>query len=217
MGGASQNGIYLRLPGQWDDGTWDDASSGADVYYNVHRFLAPGIGRYTRPDPLGLEAYHRFKFDGLPPDLLYVYADSNPLVAFDLLGLKVEVCSRPADLPVIGALGLPHEWINTDTRSGGMGRANGEVPGQGQCDCPGIPTAVVDHSTESGTDITCTEVEDVDEECVNRLIQPGRPTGPWIPVANDCWRFVDNVISKCRSKEPPFNPGRPGYRQSPLS
>ena len=24
MAGASDNGIYLRLPGQWDDGTWDD-------------------------------------------------------------------------------------------------------------------------------------------------------------------------------------------------
>jgi RHS repeat-associated protein len=58
--GASQSGIYLRRPGQWDDGTWDEASSGAGIYYNVWRFLEPHTGRYTRPDPariLGISDY----------------------------------------------------------------------------------------------------------------------------------------------------------------
>ncbi len=50
--GASDKGIPLRLPGQWDNGTWADSTSGAGVHYNVWRWSAPNIGRYTRPDPL---------------------------------------------------------------------------------------------------------------------------------------------------------------------
>ncbi len=52
MAGASENGIDLRLPGQWENPTWADATSGAGVYYNVWRWYAPDDGRYTRPDPL---------------------------------------------------------------------------------------------------------------------------------------------------------------------
>jgi RHS repeat-associated protein len=75
MAGALDSGIFLRLPGQWDDGTWADATSGAGIYYNVWRFLEPQTGRYTRPDPLGF----------LPR--LYRYAGSNPLTMLDTLGL----------------------------------------------------------------------------------------------------------------------------------
>jgi len=83
------------------------------------------------------------------PNKLYAYADADPLNWVDALGLKVELCQRPADLPVIGALGLPHKWFKTDTASGGMGPAGGEVPGHGRCDCPGAQTEVVDHSGET--------------------------------------------------------------------
>lgn len=80
MAGASQNGIYLRLPGQWNDGTWSDASSGAGVYYNVHRFLAPGIGRYTRPEP---------EWDGDFKNVNhYLYAIGNPVNFWDPDGLR---------------------------------------------------------------------------------------------------------------------------------
>lgn len=102
------------------------------------------------------------------------------------------------------------------TRSGGMGPACGEVPGHGGCDCPGTQTEVVDHSDEQGPEVTCIVLQNVDEDCVNEMIEPGRPTGRWIPGANDCWSFVRLVISQCRTDEPLFNPGRPGYRQSPL-
>lgn len=30
VAGASQNGIYPRLPDQWNDGTWNAASFGAE-------------------------------------------------------------------------------------------------------------------------------------------------------------------------------------------
>jgi hypothetical protein len=32
-------GIFLRFPGQWDDGLFGNATLGADAYYNVHRWF----------------------------------------------------------------------------------------------------------------------------------------------------------------------------------
>jgi len=77
MAGASDNGLYLRLPGQWDDGTWDGATSGSGVNYNVHRWYQPGTGRYTRPDPIGL----------IGSINLYGYVEQNPVMKIDPLGL----------------------------------------------------------------------------------------------------------------------------------
>ena len=74
--GASENGITLRLPGQWVDDSWADATSGAGVFYNVWRWYSPNIGRYTRPDPWGLD-----QPDGLA--LLYTYAEARPLLLTD--------------------------------------------------------------------------------------------------------------------------------------
>jgi RHS repeat-associated protein len=75
--GASDNGIFLRLPGQWDDGTWDEASSGAGVYYNVHRWYEEGTGRYTRPDPFHDQAAsNAFDFSYQNP-LMFVDRDGR--------------------------------------------------------------------------------------------------------------------------------------------
>jgi RHS repeat-associated protein len=76
--GALENGVYLRLPGQWEDSTWADATSGAGIAYNVHRWYAPAVGRYTRLDPLGLRSLLN----------LYLYAEGNPLRYIDPLGLR---------------------------------------------------------------------------------------------------------------------------------
>ncbi len=84
--GALEAGLRLRLPGQWEDEIWQDATLGADVYYNVHRWYEMGTGRYTRVDPLGLEG-------GLN---LFGYAQGNPLFLIDVLGLDTaQVCCRP--------------------------------------------------------------------------------------------------------------------------
>lgn len=60
----------LRLPGQYFD-----AETG--LHDNLMRSYDPASGRYLEPDPLGLAA-------GFDP---FVYADGNPLVATDPLGL----------------------------------------------------------------------------------------------------------------------------------
>jgi RHS repeat-associated protein len=73
---ASAEDVFLRFPGQWDDEVWLESTMGAEVYYNVHRWYQPGMGRYTKPDPLGLAG-------GMAS---YGYADLNPLVKIDPTG-----------------------------------------------------------------------------------------------------------------------------------
>ncbi|MCC7060100.1 MAG: DUF2235 domain-containing protein, partial [Burkholderiaceae bacterium] len=60
----------LRLPGQYRD-------PATGLHDNLLRTYDPDAGRYLEPDPLGLVA-------GLDP---FAYADGNPLVAADPLGL----------------------------------------------------------------------------------------------------------------------------------
>ena len=84
--GASQNGIYLRFPGQWDDGRWSNADAGADIYYNLHRWYEYGAGRYGRVDPLGAV----FPLD------LYLYSRSNPALYIDPNGLAAIAGAIPA-------------------------------------------------------------------------------------------------------------------------
>jgi RHS repeat-associated protein len=98
--GALDNGLYLRLPGQWDDGTWADATSGAGIYYNVHRWYAPGSGRFTRPYPgTDRPLFHS-----------YGYADNRPLFWIDPDGRKPTLPRLPPtplfiprEIPCIGA------------------------------------------------------------------------------------------------------------------
>ncbi len=52
------------------------------LYYNVHRWYEFQTGRYSRPDPLGLEA-------GDPN--IYLYAGGVPSALLDPLGLAVQV------------------------------------------------------------------------------------------------------------------------------
>ena len=91
--GASENGLQLRLPGQWDDETW----AGAGIFYNVHRWLQAATGSYTRVDPLGLVDRAMFSpksAQGSQLELVFGYAQMNPLLRFDRLGEKSRVCCR---------------------------------------------------------------------------------------------------------------------------
>ncbi|MGD2071848.1 MAG: RHS domain-containing protein, partial [Gemmatimonadota bacterium] len=96
--GALDAGVYLRLPGQWDDTTWQDATSGAGVYYNVHRWYQPSVGAYARPEPIVELLVAR----GLPPlgggrlDE-YAYARQQPLMLIDPLGLQATIRPGPSD------------------------------------------------------------------------------------------------------------------------
>ena len=60
----------LRLPGQYFD-------SETGLHYNWHRYYDPGLGRYLRPDPIGLVG-------GID---LYGYAGNDPVSVVDPWGL----------------------------------------------------------------------------------------------------------------------------------
>jgi hypothetical protein len=88
---------------------------GADGYYNLHRWYTPGVGRYSRPDPLGLDGGRN----------LFSYAASNPLTMLDPLGLKVELYCHP-----VGAGG--GDGLRRAAGRAGFGHCFVRVV----CDCP---------------------------------------------------------------------------------
>jgi len=71
--GALEAEMFLRFPGQWEDGVWAKATTGESVTQNGWRWYQAQLGRYSRPDPLGLRA-------GLN---LYHYAVSSPIGHLD--------------------------------------------------------------------------------------------------------------------------------------
>lgn len=93
---AESLGVFLRLPGQWDDPLFADSTLGAEDYYNLYRWYETQIGRYDTPDPLGLR-----------PDVdLFKYARSSPVRWFDRLGLEVVCCSEGKERLLQGAASL---------------------------------------------------------------------------------------------------------------
>ncbi|MEO8276993.1 MAG: RHS repeat-associated core domain-containing protein [Thermoanaerobaculia bacterium] len=70
-------GIFLRFPGQWDDGLFTNATLGGDSYYNVRRWYETQGGKYAASDPMGLRG-------GLN---LFDYAKARPTKNVDVLGL----------------------------------------------------------------------------------------------------------------------------------
>jgi len=70
----------LRLPGQ-------TAEEGADLYQNVFRWYRSGWGRYTQPDPMNLSPFVSRGDRNVKLFLPYSYADDNPIVLSDSLGL----------------------------------------------------------------------------------------------------------------------------------
>ena len=104
--GALESGLFLRLPGQWEDSTWTDATSGAGIAYNVARWIEPQTGRYTRPDPAG-------RLGELHP---YLYARGNPVLISDFLGLKSRTCCTPIAGGVLSV--FKHCFIEVEDEQG---------------------------------------------------------------------------------------------------
>ncbi|HYH45336.1 MAG TPA: RHS repeat-associated core domain-containing protein, partial [Thermoanaerobaculia bacterium] len=77
--GAQAKGVFLRFPGQWVDGGWENAGVASGLAYNVFRWYEAGTGRYTSPDP-----WRGSKFD----PHTFAYVSSKPLVFTDPLGLR---------------------------------------------------------------------------------------------------------------------------------
>lgn len=94
----SSEKVFLRYPGQWVNDAFWVTSTQDEIYYNVYRWYEPATGRYSRPDPMGLQ-----RRGGLGPvDLWYAYADLNPLKNIDPLGLlAISPLCRPEQIRAI--------------------------------------------------------------------------------------------------------------------
>ncbi|NJO16764.1 MAG: RHS repeat-associated core domain-containing protein [Thioploca sp.] len=114
-------------------------------------------------------------------------------------GPGVYLCKRPINVAWVPQGVRPylqHHWIKTRKYEAGMG-GQCPVPGQNCADVPYSPTQTKDHSGQSlKINVSCELVPNVDEECVNQLIIPGRPTGNWTLI-NQCQTFASSVINQC--------------------
>jgi hypothetical protein len=124
----------------------------------------------------------------------------------------VEVCERPVEgaEALSDATGIQHWFLRTTRREGGMGERGQGVPGQGGKSFPlGIDTTINDHAGQGvKPNATCYPVPDVDEDCVDRHLEPGRGTGAWVPPFNDCHTVVRDILDDCR--QPPPSPADAG-------
>ncbi|HKU19316.1 MAG TPA: RHS repeat-associated core domain-containing protein [Candidatus Saccharimonadales bacterium] len=182
----------LRFPGQYFD-----VETG--LHYNNQRDYDPTTGRYWQADPIG--------FNGGQWSL-YLYVNAMPLNGYDPLGLAVYWYARPTnitgDYSWVNDLGITHQWLQTDIYEAGMGPMGGGVPGQGEPpDAPGTPVGTVDHTGQSNQpgSYSIPLPYDVDEDCVNDMIKPGRDLGRFIPGVNDCHTFVQQVLQHCRKRK----------------
>ena len=218
--GALDNEIYLRFPGQWEDDVWQDAVLGAEGYYNVYRWYTPGMGRYTRTDPLF------FTLQDINP---YGYARSNPLFGTDPLGLQTYHCTRPLGKPPGPKTPPPvvnHQYacfLEADGTYTCDSTSKQDDAGTVLDDLkPGIgnnPRDIFDPKS-------CKEVEPPDtclEDCLRTMWSQPRRTYAIGPAGEDCQEYTDRVLYQCRvqcgllsPRQSPANPGRPGYRESPL-
>ena len=95
--GASEVGVFLRFPGQWVDGSWEESADGSETFNNVHRWYLSSLGGYSRPDPLGYLRYRSAStISAVAKDELllnvhpFLYSSARPPRLIDPLGLKCE-------------------------------------------------------------------------------------------------------------------------------
>jgi hypothetical protein len=92
-----------------------------------------------------------------------------------------------------------------------VGTGECDVPGQGCADRPYSATVTKDHTGQlEAENSSCEVMNNVDEACVNEIIAPGQPTGPW-HLFNQCQNFALSAINRCRtSRQTSPAPAAPG-------
>ncbi len=178
--------LDLRFPGQYFDGE-------TGLHYNYFRYYDPSTGRYITSDPIGLGG-------GLNT---YIYAENNPVIFSDPLGLKTLVCTKPLDAlggdgtrsgPDIWGNPLYHQYICVKngkvTVCGGQDRSDGSWG-------PGKP------SNDKYDPKRCEE-EEPGNACIEQCLisEFGKPR-PWYGLfgpGTNCQEWVDDTLRKCRKQ-----------------
>ena len=93
--------IKARFPGQWYDSDTEVHDSQSNLlytglHYNWHRYYDPEVGRYISADPIGL-------LGGNNP---YTYAENNPVMLSDPLGLYTSTMNNATGIQVMIELGM---------------------------------------------------------------------------------------------------------------
>lgn len=169
----------VRLPLGFAGGLYD---SDTGLTRFVWRDYDADTGRFTALDPLGAK--------GGDPDW-YGYCVDDPVNRVDAWGLEVEFCERPLRVPILEKI-IDHHWLKTDSTEAGLKKEteNGIFSN----------SSWEDHTGQSEQpDAKCWPVPNVDEGCVDKLIQPGTDIGTYFPGANDCQTNVREVLDHCRT------------------
>jgi RHS repeat-associated protein len=158
------------------------------LYYYRARYYDSASGRFVSEDPMRFTA-------GI---IFYRYVKNNAANLADPYGLKVQECCRNTQVNwwvdfFSKLTGIKHCFIKTNTVTAGMGPANGgPLPS-----CPLFSqTAITNQAGENISPGECTDIPDIDEDCVNRSLKIGTPAGRWTPI-NQCNSFDNDVLNKC--------------------
>jgi RHS repeat-associated protein len=169
----------LRFPGQYYDGE-------TGLAQNYFRDYMHNLGRYWEPDPMSQLN-----------DSKYDYSQNDPITRTDRRGLKVELCCRPVIAPgsgILHLLGIDHCWLKTGSKTAGMGDVGGHAAWWEPI-VRDVPVQVTDQRSEKHG--KCKEISCMDEGCVNKALQEGRPLGNFSYLNNNCRTFAISVIRKC--------------------
>jgi RHS repeat-associated protein len=181
--------LNLRFPGHYYD-----AESG--LHYNTFRDYDPATDRYLEFDPIGLAG----GING------YIYANANPLIFTDPMGLATYMCVRP--LHALGGAGersgpdipgnpLYHQFLCVRDSSGKV--TCGGQDRTGSAFFPGSPGKPSDDSWNQSCDKE--DNRKCVDDCVVRMVN--NPQRPWYaigPQGTDCQEWSDRVVRQCKKE-----------------
>jgi RHS repeat-associated protein len=104
--GAGAAGVFLRLPGQWEDGAW--TSVDARLVDNVNRWYDSSAGIFSTADPIAIIGAQSSP---------YAYVENRPTLMVDPLGLY-SVVNHPGQESTTGAPSFRGDRVDADYACG---------------------------------------------------------------------------------------------------